>query len=203
LGRSERRLTLAAGKGSWQADIKLDKELATEDLVWHRVHYRFLYSSDAGGTIEGADSISEILRTPVVHVMAQQSYLSGAAAAVRVVVTDSKNEPVAGASSVRIELARPGAPSHTVFTGALNQRGTTEAQFRFLAGVTGVCSLRYIVETPIGSTDFTQAIRLEDKVSILLTTEKTGLSAGPDHSCSSAGFGPCRSSGRCRARPDL
>jgi len=172
LGRSERRLTLAAGKGSWQADIKLDKELATEDLVWHRVHYRFLYSSDAGGTIEGADSISEILRTPVVHVMAQQSYLSGAAAAVRVVVTDSKNEPVAGASSVRIELARPGAPSHTVFTGALNQRGTTEAQFRFLAGVTGVCSLRYIVETPIGSTDFTQAIRLEDKVSILLTTEK-------------------------------
>ena len=40
LGRSERRLTLAAGKGSWQADIKLDKELATEDLVWHRVHYR-------------------------------------------------------------------------------------------------------------------------------------------------------------------
>jgi uncharacterized protein YfaS (alpha-2-macroglobulin family) len=32
--------------------------------------------------------------------------------------------------------------------------------------------LRYVVDTPIGSTEFTQPVRLEDKVSILLTTEK-------------------------------
>ena len=32
--------------------------------------------------------------------------------------------------------------------------------------------MRYVVDTPIGSTEFTQAVRLEDKVSILLTTEK-------------------------------
>jgi hypothetical protein len=172
LGRSERRVTLAQGKGSWKTDLKLDKELATEDLVWHRVRYRFVYSGDSGGTIEGVDSISEMLRTPVVHVMAQQSYLSGAAAAVRVVATDSKNEPIAGASSVRIELLRPGASNLALFTGLLNQRGTTEAQFRFPAGVMGSYSLRYVVETPIGSTDFTQPVHLEDKVSILLTTEK-------------------------------
>ena len=172
LGRSERQVNVANGEGSWQADLKLDKEIATDDLVWHRVRYSFRYSGDTHGTIEGADSISEILRRPVVHVMAQQSYLSGGAAAVRVIATDSKNAPITGASHVRIELVRPGAPNVAVFTGPLNRRGTTEAQFRFPARVAGSYSLRYVVDTPIGSTDFTQPVRLEDKVSILLTTEK-------------------------------
>ncbi|MGO9008987.1 MAG: MG2 domain-containing protein [Bryobacteraceae bacterium] len=172
LGRSERRVSVAEGKGAWRADVKLDKQLATEDLVWHRVRHRFQYSGDAGAAIQGADSISQILLTPVVHVMAQQSYLSGGAAAVRVVATDSKNVPVAGAGSVRIELVRAGAPAEVLFAGPLNRRGTTEAQFRFPARVAGSYSLRYVVDTPIGSTDFTQPVRLEDKVSILLTTEK-------------------------------
>jgi len=172
LGRSERRITLARGKGSWQADLKLEKEIAIEDLVWHRVRYRFRYAGATRDAVEGTDSLSEILRTPLVHVLAQQSYLSGGAAAVRVVATDSKNDPIKGASALRIELVMPGAPNQVVFTGPLNQRGTTEAQFRFPAGVTGSYSLRYVVDTPIGFTDFTQPVRLEDKVSILLTTEK-------------------------------
>src|SRR5260370_27901974 len=36
----------------------------------------------------------------------------------------------------------------------------------------GSYSMRSVVDTPIGSTEFTQQVRLEDKVSILLTTEK-------------------------------
>src|SRR5208282_1078533 len=36
----------------------------------------------------------------------------------------------------------------------------------------GSYQLRYVVDTPIGSTEFTQTVRLENKVSILLTTEK-------------------------------
>ncbi len=59
-----------------------------------------------------------------------------------------------------------------LFAGQLNRRGTTEAQFRFPAGLVGSYQLRYVVDTPIGSTEFTQPVRLEDKVSILLTTEK-------------------------------
>jgi uncharacterized protein YfaS (alpha-2-macroglobulin family) len=54
----------------------------------------------------------------------------------------------------------------------LNRRGTTEAQFRFPAGVIGSYRLRFVADTPIGSTEFTQDVRLEDKVSILLTSEK-------------------------------
>ena len=73
---------------------------------------------------------------------------------------------------VRIELVTPDKKSRVLFTGRLNRRGTTEAQFRFPAGLVGSFPLRYVVDTPIGSTDFTQQVRLEDKVSILLTTEK-------------------------------
>jgi len=54
----------------------------------------------------------------------------------------------------------------------LNHRGTTEAQFRFPAGLVGNYRLRYVADTPIGSTDFAQDVRLEDKVSVLLTSEK-------------------------------
>jgi uncharacterized protein YfaS (alpha-2-macroglobulin family) len=59
-----------------------------------------------------------------------------------------------------------------LFSGALNRSGTTEAQFRLPANVTGTHALHYVVDTPIGSTEYTQQIRIEDKASILLTTEK-------------------------------
>src|SRR5260370_1230443 len=88
------------------------------------------------------------------------------------VVTHSKNEAIAGAGTVRIELVVGEQKPRVLFTGRLNHRGTAEAQFRFPAGLTGSHQLRYAVDTPIGSTEFTQGVRLEDKVSILLTTEK-------------------------------
>ena len=88
------------------------------------------------------------------------------------IVTDSNNEVIAGRSSVRIEFAAADEKPRVLFAGRLNRRGTTEAQFRFPAGLVGSYQLRYVVDTPIGSTEFTQAVRLEDKVSILLTTEK-------------------------------
>jgi len=172
VGGSERRTEVAVGKGRWQETIKFDDTLAFDDLVWQRMRYRFEYSDGQRETLEGTESIAEILRTPVVHILGQQSYLSGGQAAVRVIVTDSKNEHIAGPGTVRIELMGPGQKPRALFTGRLNRRGTTEAQFRFPAGVVGNHQLRYVVDTPIGSTEFAQEVRLEDKVSILLTTEK-------------------------------
>ena len=171
LGHAETQVAIREGYGRWQEDIRLDKALGVEDLVWHRVRYRYVYD-DQKPALEGTESISQILRTPVVHILGQQSYLSGGPAAVRVIVTDSKNEAIAGAGTVRIELAVGEQKPRALYTGRLNRRGTTEAQFRFPAGVAGSQQLRYVVDTPIGSTEFTQAVRLEDKVSILLTTEK-------------------------------
>src|SRR5216683_3306238 len=172
LGHAETQAAIGEGYGRWQEDIRLDKALSVDDLVWHRVRYRYEYDGGKATAIEGTESISQILRTPVVHILGQQAYLSGGPAAVRVIVTDSKNEAIAGAGTVRIELVVGEQRPRVLFAGRLNHRGTAEAQFRFPAGLTGSHQLRYVVDTPIGSTEFTQAVRLEDKVSILLTTEK-------------------------------
>ena len=172
LGHAERNLDTAKGDGSWKLEITPVKPLALEDLVWERVHYRFEYSSEKTAAFEETKSVSEILRQPVVHIVGQTSYISGGEAAVRVVVTDSDYQMIAGRSSVRIELLVPDHAARVLFTGQLNQRGTTEAQFHFPAGVTGNYQLHYVAETPIGATEFTQPVRLEDKASILLTTEK-------------------------------
>jgi hypothetical protein len=161
----------AEGRGG-QADVKLAKPLATEDLVWHRLRYRFTPVSGGTNPIEGTESISEILRTPVVHIIGQQSFLAGGEAAVRVAATDLRNEPISGEGSVNVELRPSGKSPIMLFSGRLNRRGTAEVQFRLPAGITGRVPLRYTVETAIGSADYTQEIRIEPKSSVLLTTEK-------------------------------
>src|SRR5580658_1967137 len=154
LGRAEKTVDAIAGKGQWRGRIALAKPLAIDELVWHRVRYRFEYNDGKSTKIEGMESISQILRTPVVHILGQQSYLSGGEAAVRVIVTDSHDEILDGHGSVRIELLVPDQKSHLLFAGQLDRRGTTEAQFRFPTGLVGSYQLRYLVETSIGSTEF-------------------------------------------------
>ncbi|HEY1339666.1 MAG TPA: MG2 domain-containing protein [Bryobacteraceae bacterium] len=173
VGRAEARVeVVAAGRGSWQEEIRPDKPIALEDLVWHRVRYRFRYAGRQDDAVDGTESISQILRMPVIRILGQQSYLAGGPAAVRVIVTDSKNETIAGPASVRIELTGDKIKPQTLLTGRLNRSGTAEAQFRFPAALVGAYRLRYIADTVIGSTEITQPVRLESKASILLTTEK-------------------------------
>jgi len=172
LGRATQSLDVAEGKGQWTEKIRLAEPLPVDELVWQRVRYRFEYSDSKSAKIEGTESISQILRRPVLHILGQQSYLAGGEAAVRVIVTDSQDEVIAGRGSVQIELLVPDQKPGLLFTGRLNRRGTTEAQFHFPGGMVGSYQLRYVVDTLIGSTEFTQPVRLEDKASILLTTEK-------------------------------
>ena len=172
LGRAEQNVDIAKGDGNWRRDVTLEKPVSFDDLVWDRVRYRFEYSGDTSPAFEETKSISEILRRPVVHILGQKSYLAGAQAAVRVIVTDTNNNVIAGNGSVRIELLIPDKPARQLFTGRLNHRGTTDAQFRLPANLVGNYQVRYVVETPIGSSEYTQAVQLEDKLSILLTTEK-------------------------------
>ena len=169
VGHAERRVEVDAGKARWHEELKLEKPPGFEEVVWHRLRYRFTYAGEKDPAVSGIASVSEILRMPVIHVMGQQSYLAGGSAALRVVVTDRNNQTVGG--TLRIVL-QTGGKSHSLFTGRLNRRGTAEAQFRFPAGLSGSYQLRYVVDTPIGSAEFMQQVRLQDKVSILLTTEK-------------------------------
>lgn len=172
LGRTERELSVSSGRGRWKEEIKLAKPLPLEDLIWHRLHYRFEYEDKGNAPLEGIESISQILQRPVIRVLGQQAYLSGSLAAVRVIVTDSNNLPIPGRVALRIDLVGSGEKPKHLFSGRLNQRGTTEAQFRFPARLTGRYQLRYLTDTPIGSTEVTQPVHLQDKASILLTTEK-------------------------------
>src|SRR5437762_1763387 len=52
LGSSERRVQVGDPKGSWQADLKLAKPLTLDELVWHRVRYRFGYSNRTDAAAE-------------------------------------------------------------------------------------------------------------------------------------------------------
>jgi uncharacterized protein YfaS (alpha-2-macroglobulin family) len=177
IGHTEQEVTITARNGQLQSELGLEKPLIIDDLVWHRVRYRFEYDDAKKPDLEGTESISQILSRPVLHILGQQSYIAGGQAAVRVIVTDTKDEAISGRGTIQIELLdaddKPadGKP-RVLFSGRLNHHGTTEAQFRFPAGVIGSYRLRYVADTPIGSTEFAQDVRLEDKVSILLTTEK-------------------------------
>jgi len=168
----DRHADANAGHGLWNRELVLPKNLPFDELVWHRLRYRFTYAEEKADPIDGVISISRILRLPVVHVLGQPSYLSGGAAAVRLIVNEADNETPVTSGSVQIELALPGHPNQVLFTGSLNERGTTPVQFRFPASLAGRHSLRYVVDTSLGPVEHVEDIRLEDKSSILLTTEK-------------------------------
>src|ERR1035441_5279652 len=120
VGHTEKHLDIAPGHGLWQEEMKLAAALPLEDLMWHRVRYRFTYANSRQAAIEGAESLSQILRTPLVHVLGQQSYLAGGPAAVRVIVTDSGNEVITGPGLVQIELVTPNQKSPVLYTGRLD-----------------------------------------------------------------------------------
>jgi hypothetical protein len=166
IARAERRV---AGGAPSSVELRPVKPLAVDDMIWHRVRYRFT-PDDGGAADDRTESVSEILRRLSLHIVGQREYLAGGTAAVRAVVTDAKNNPVAG--SLRIELLQPQGKTQPLFAGRVNERGAAEAQFRLPAGLVGSYQLRYVAETSIGPAEFVQPIQIQDKVSILLTTEK-------------------------------
>ena len=173
IGRTEKTVEVVKGASRFRAEMKLDKAVPLDELVWHRVRYEFRYDDTKVETLEGVESISNILTLPVLRVLGQRSYLAGSRAAVRLIVSDSKGGVIPGPGAIRIALEADGKQERTLFTGHMNHRGTTEAQFQFPEGVTGNCNLHYTVDTSLGTTEYTQTIQLQDKVGILLTTDKT------------------------------
>jgi uncharacterized protein YfaS (alpha-2-macroglobulin family) len=178
IGGVDTRVNLRAGRGFNEQNLAIHDALPVDDLVWHRLRYRFAYADEQNAALEGIVSISKILRRPVVHVLDQEKYVSGGAAAVRLIVTEADNETLIKAGSLRIELEAAGQKKQTVYSGTLNERGTTRAEFRFPAGLAGTFGLRYVVDTPLGTTEFTRQVRVEAKASILLTTEKSVYQPG-------------------------
>jgi len=171
LGEVKQRVEVREGSGQWQQTIIPWQPIALEDILWQRVHYQFVYDDARFAAIEGIESISEIMRRPVVHILGQKDYLAGSQAAIRVIVTDAVTN-AAQTGTLRIQILAPSHDPIALFSGSLNRRGTLDAGFRFPAGLTGDDQLRFVVDTPIGSTEYTQPVHLEDKAAVLLTTEK-------------------------------
>ncbi len=172
LGRSERSIQVSEGDGFWRQTIAPEKHIAFEDIIWQRVRYRFEFEDARSAAIEGVESISQILRRPIVHIIGQKEYFAGSQAAVRVIVSDACHNDIAETGNLSIELLVPNQKSLALFSGHLNQRGTVEAQFHFPAGLMGNYEMRYVADTPAGSSEYLQPIQLADRSSILLTTEK-------------------------------
>ncbi|HVU47607.1 MAG TPA: MG2 domain-containing protein [Terracidiphilus sp.] len=172
LGRTERDLETKPGDSAWNIALSSAEPIPFDDLVWERVRYRYVYTGETVPAFEAVRAVSEILRRPVVRILGQSAYLAGGEAAVRLLVSDPDNHTIPGESTLRVELRAPGQSARMLYTGRTDRRGAVNAQLRFPAGLTGNCELHFVALTPIGSAEFTQPIRLENKASILLTTEK-------------------------------
>ena len=173
IGRLDRTSSRPQAAAFGEQDVTIPGALPVDDLVWHRLRYRFTYQGGQAAALQRITSISRILRRPVVHVLGQQSYLTGGAAAVRLIVTEGgRTRPWSLRGRCASNCSRQGQKPQALYTGRLNDRGTTGPISAFPRGLAGSYSLRYIAETAIGEAEHTQQIRLEDKASILLTTEK-------------------------------
>lgn len=104
LGEARREVEFQKGQGQWQQAVKLQKPLTPDEVVWQRVRYRFQAAASTSPALDQTESISQIIRTPVIHILGQQSYLTGGEAAVRVIVADSQNDVIPGRGTVIIDL---------------------------------------------------------------------------------------------------
>src|SRR5262245_14469019 len=64
-----------------RVSLPIEKRIPLEDLAWDRLRI------SAGDSVKTV-SISEILRVPVVRIMAQRAYAAGSTASIRVITTD-------------------------------------------------------------------------------------------------------------------
>jgi hypothetical protein len=173
LARSESVVKAPATDGVWEAELIPDHSIPFNDLVWERVRSRFFFEGEQTPAMSQVRSVSTILRRPVVHLFGQTNYLAGAPAPLRIIVTDgTANASPLTSGTIHLELLKQNEAPQTLFSGRLDRRGSTNAEFRFPANLSGEATLRITADTTLGTAETTETIHLQDKVSILLTTEK-------------------------------
>ena len=175
LGEVKRHERVTEGSAVWNARMVLGERMTLDELVWQRVRFTLRYENQALPDLEEIRSLSEILERPVLRVLGQRSYIAGASAAMRVIVTSSSTGDSAlmvKRGTVRIELLDPDQAPQLLFAGELDRRGSVAADFRFPESLTGSFPVRFSADTPLGHVETTETVQLEDRVSVLLTSEK-------------------------------
>ena len=166
---------VAEGSAVWNARMALREPMTLDELVWQRVRFTLRYNDHPAPDIEEIRSLSEILERPVLRVLGQRSYIAGAAAAMRIIATGSGTGETAvmmKRGTVKIELIEPDHDPKLLFAGELDHRGSAAADFHFPEGLTGSFPVRFSADTPLGHVETTETVQLEDKISVLLTSEK-------------------------------
>lgn len=151
-------------ESAWQVALPVDKSITLADLVWHRLRI-------GDGDNARVVSLSEILRLPVVRVYAQRAYAAGSRASVRVIAVAAKDGAPLADSRIKLDLVDANA-AVPLYAGQTNALGTAQVDFTLPASVYGVRQLRVTAETPLGTVTAEQAIKLERRNKILLTTDK-------------------------------
>lgn len=179
LGQAAYRTHVTEGSAVWNAKIVLREPMAVDELIWQRIRFTLRYQDEPAADIDETRSLSEILLRPVLHILAQQSYIAGSPAAMRVIVAQASPKGEQSAvkqGAIRIELLdsdrEPNHAPRLLFAGSLDRRGSAEAQFRFPEGLAGTFPVRITAETPLGQVETTVTVQLEDQVQVLLTSEK-------------------------------
>ncbi|MBC7933690.1 MAG: hypothetical protein H7Z38_24275, partial [Rubrivivax sp.] len=150
--------------GAWEVYLNVDKSIALEDLVWHRLRIGM-------GPAARIVSLSEILHLPVVRVLAQRAYAAGSRASVRVIAVDSKIGAPLRDSRIKLDLVG-GEAATPLFDGKTDALGTAQVELAFPAASFGSRSLRVTADTPLGSVTASQPVQIERRNKILLTTDK-------------------------------
>ncbi len=175
LGRSIEKERLQPGSAAWKTEIRLGEAMPPAELIWQRVRFTLHYADDAAPADEEIRSISSILERPVMHILAQKSYIAGAPAAMRIIVSSAANSETTGTireGTVRIELNLPDRKPRLLFTGRLDRRGSADAEFRFPSGMTGSFPVHLTADTALGKVESIETVELEDQIAVLLTSEK-------------------------------
>ena len=175
LGQVKHRTRVAEGSAVWNATMMLREPMTLDELIWQRLRYTLRYKNQSTPDLEEIRSMSEILERPVLRVLGQRSYIAGAQAAMRVIVASSRageTTVTVRRGTVKIELLDPVHGPRLLFAGDLDRRGSAEADFRFPEGLTGSLPVRFSADTPVGRVETTETVQLEDKISVLLTSEK-------------------------------
>lgn len=175
LGEVKHLTRVAEGSAVWNARMTLREPLTLDELIWQRLRFTLRYANQSAPDLEEIHSLSEILERPVLRVLGQRSYIAGAPAAMRMIVASSRAGETAAMvrrGTVKIELLDPDHGPRLLFAGDLDRRGSSEADFHFPEGLTGSYPVRFSADTPVGRVETTETVQLEDRVSVLLTSEK-------------------------------
>lgn len=175
LGKAVERKYVQEGEGRWKTEVPLGAALPLDEMVWQRVRFTLRYRDDAKPATEEIRSMGSILERPTLHVLAQKSYIAGAQAAMRVIVSSVAGNGASTAvteGSLRIAMLVPDRKPNPLFIGRLDRLGSANAEFSFPKGLRGSYPVHFTAETPLGRVELTESVELEDQVSVLLTSEK-------------------------------